>query len=289
VTGLLGGVLGVIEIGVRPYWTITLPFSMVVRWDALAAGLVTVAAIVLAAWLARTLDRSAAARTLHAEDLIYIVIAVLPGAIIGGRLVHGLAFIDVYSADPGALLDPTRGTLSMLGAVVGGTISGMFVAHVLGAPWRRWLDVAAPVLLLTIAGAKFAQFLGGGGQGLPFDQPWAVAFLGDGPWTSPMPGTPAHPAQLYEAFWALAGLLIVSVIGFGRLRHGLLYLVALSWWLVGRFVIGFTWRDEVVVGPLRAEQAMALAALVVAALLAVAARRRRPARTAPVDPVPVIG
>jgi prolipoprotein diacylglyceryltransferase len=311
VEGLVSGLLGVIQIGVRPYWTIAEPLALVLRWDAIAAGVTAIAAIIIAALLARTVDDMGLFRPMRLDDLIYIVIGIMPGAAIGGRLLHGLAYIDVYAADPAALLDPARGTLSMLGAVVGGTLSGVFVARVLGTEWRRWLDIGAPMLLLTIAGAKFAQFLGGGGQGLPWDGPWAVAFLGAGPWTSVMPGVPAHPSQLYEAFWCLAGLLPLTWIdsfeavealpsGFRQeeewleerkargeevapfhLRFGLLYLFALGWWLAGRFLIGFSWRDDVTVGPLRAEQAMALVGLAVVALIVFAATRRPPVARVP--------
>jgi phosphatidylglycerol:prolipoprotein diacylglycerol transferase len=275
VAGLVGSLLGLIEIGVRPYWTISEPIALTLRWDAIAAGVTAVAAIVIAALLAHNADRPGTPRTLPAVQLIAIVIGIVPGAILGGRLVHGLAYLDVYAADPAALFDPARGTLSMLGAVIGGSLTGVIVAQALGTEWRRWLDIAAPTLLLTIAGAKFAQFVGGGGQGAAWDGSWAVAFVGAGPWTSPLPGVPAHPAQLYEAFWALAGLLIVAGIGSGRLRPGRLYLVALAWWFVGRFVIGFWWRDELVVGPLRAEQAMALIGLIVVAAPFIAGARRR--------------
>ena len=312
--GLAGSLLADIQIGVRPYWTIFEPFQLQLRWDAIASGITVVVAIVIAALLARTVDDLGLFRPMRLDDLIYIVIGIVPGAVIGGRLLHGIDFMDVYATDPGALLDPGRGTLSMLGAVLGGTLSGVFVARVLGTEWRRWLDIAAPILLMTIAGAKFAQFLGGGGQGAAWDGPWAVAFLGAGPWTSVMPDLPAQPSQLYEAFWALAGLLPLTWIdsfdvvaalppGFRQeeewleerkargeevapfhLRFGLLFLFALAWWLAGRFLIGFSWRDEVSIGPLRIEQALALAALAVVALLVVAATRRQPPRRAPVRP-----
>jgi prolipoprotein diacylglyceryltransferase len=319
VNGLLagGGLLGAFEVGLRPFWTLLDPPPLLLRWDALAASLTVMAAMALAAWLARRVDAFGALRPLRMDDLVYIVVGILPGAVVGGRLLHALAYLDTYAADPGALLDPGRGTLSLLGAVAGGTLTGIYVAHVLATPWRRWLDVAAPVLLFAIGGAKIAQFLGGGGQGTAFDGPWAVAFTGDGPWTSTFASVPAHPAQLYEAFWALAGLLVLSWfdavdvalrlprgfrqegawlagrrargddVAVGRLRFGLLYLVALAWWLVGRFVVGFTWRDDAVVGPLRADQAMALVGLaVVAALFAVATR---PGPAAPASDVPPVG
>ncbi|MFI5255524.1 MAG: prolipoprotein diacylglyceryl transferase family protein, partial [Candidatus Limnocylindrales bacterium] len=204
---MISGLLGTITIGVRPIWTIDFPISLVLRWDALAAGVVVVAAILLAAAMARTVDDFGAFRPLRLDDLVYIVMGILPGALLGGRLLFGLDYLSVYSADPAALLDPARGSISMLGVVLGGTLSGVFVARVLGTEWRRWLDVAAPVLLLAIAGAKFAQFLGGGGQGQPWDGPWAVAFVGAGPWISFPPDVPSLPALLYVAFWTLAGLL----------------------------------------------------------------------------------
>ena len=53
---------------------------------------------------------------------------------------------------------------------------------------------------------KFAQLLGGSGQGAPFDGAWAVAFAPPGPWVSPLPGVPAHPSQMYEGLWLLAAL-----------------------------------------------------------------------------------
>ena len=301
--GLLGELLGVIEVGARPFWTIIDPAPPWLRWDFIAAGVTVVGAIALTAWLARTVDDLDPPRPLRVDHLLYIVLGMLPGAVIGGRLLHGLAYLDVYAADPGGLFDAGRGTLSLLGVVAGGTISGITVARLLASPWRRWLDLAAPVLLLAIAGAKFTQFLGGGGQGLPWDGPWAVAFLGPGPWKSVFPAVPAHPAQLYEAFWVLAGILPLSwldsagairrlplrlrqhegwlrarqaageEVAPGRFRFGLPYLFALGWWLAGRFAIGFTWRDDVVVGPLRAEQAMALAGLVAVALLVTIATR----------------
>jgi hypothetical protein len=40
--------------------------------------------------------------------------------------------------------------------------------------------------------------------------------------------------------------------------------VALGLWAIGRFLVGFTWRDATVLGPLRMEQLLALLVLVIA-------------------------
>jgi prolipoprotein diacylglyceryltransferase len=131
--------------------------------------------------------------------------------------------------------------------------------------------------LLAIGFGKLGQLLGGSGQGLPFDGPWAVAFLGDGPWVSANPTLPSHPSQVYEALWALIGIPIVLAWVAERRRltrggplagealprpdDGALFIAVLAWFLLGRVLVGFTWRDDLVLGPFNGEQLFALVAL----------------------------
>jgi prolipoprotein diacylglyceryltransferase len=226
------------------------------------------------------LTEPAPSTRLRLDDLAYIVLGIVPGAVVGGRVVHVLVYWDAYAVDLGRVFDTGLGTLSLLGAVLGGTLTGGYVASLLAAPVRRWADAAALPLLLAIGLGKLAQLLGGSGQGAPFDGAWAVAFLGDGPWHSLNPATPAHPAQLYEALWVLAGIPVALALAGAsadvrrvlpaaaqaRLRParttGALFAVALAWFLLGRVVVGFSWRDDQLAGPLNGEQAVALAILV---------------------------
>ena len=288
-----------------------------VRWETLALAAVIIVALVLAAWLAGRADPSgdpARERQLRRDDLLYIVVGALPGAVIGGRILHGLAFYDFYLNvdDPGALLDPERGSLSLLGAVLGGTLTATYVGWLIGAPLRRWLDIAIVPLLLAIGLGRFANLLGGAGQGAITDVPWAVAFAGGGPWRSLGADLPAHPSQVYEGIWALAGILVVAffVVPFvwrhmpqrlrerslgdpdsperqrfnisledlpppGRMSAGFLFGVGLAWWAVGRVAVGFTWRDEPIVSGLNVEQVAALIVLVGCFVLLLRALLRR--------------
>ena len=225
------------------------------------------------------------------DDMILIVGGVVPGAVVGGRLVHVVVFWDAYAAAPINILDPSVGTLSLLGAVLGGFLTGAYVARLLGAPVGRWADAAAVPMLLAIGLGKLALLLGGSGQGLPFDGPWAVAFGGVGPWISANPGMPSHPAQAYEGLWALIGTPIVLRLAGPRRRParvsrlvawadrstepGRLFVLALSWILIGRVLVGFTWRDDRIVGPFNTEQALALAVLVVTLAVFYLGSRRR--------------
>lgn len=268
------------------------------RWQTLGVTLALLVALGLVARVANHLPpvgpESAQPQgpraPLRVDDLAYIVVGIVPGAVLGGRLAHGLAHWSAYAAEPLRLLDPGLGSLSLTGAVVGGTLSALYVAFLLGAPRQRWLDAAAVPLLLAIGLGKLAQLLGGSGQGLALDAPFAVAFLGDGPWHSLNPAQPAHPAQVYEALLMLVGIPVAMALAgagaetrrllpaplaaaYARERApGMLFAVALAWFLVMRVAVGFAWRDEDVLGPMNAEQMLALVLL--AALLGGMALRR---------------
>jgi prolipoprotein diacylglyceryltransferase len=139
--------------------------------------------------------------------------------------------------------------------------------------------VAALPLLAGIALGKLAMALGGAGQGLPSDVPWATAYAGPGPWASLAPLIASHPAQLYEAGVALVAFIVLSAVvvagGFGQ-RDGRLFLVVVAVWALGRAVVAFAWRDAEVLGPLRADQLISLAVVAaIAGRLAWQARRGR--------------
>jgi prolipoprotein diacylglyceryltransferase len=200
---------------------------------------------------------------IRADDTLYVLLGVVPGAVVGGRLVHGLAFSDAYLADPASLLDLGRGSLSLLGAVLGGALSGAYVCRLLGHPVTAWADAATVPLLMAIGLGKLALVLAGGGQGAPLDAPWALAFQGPGPWLSAHPDTPAHPSQVYEGLFALAGIALCAF--YLRQRSwagsGGVFLFGLSWWVGWRGIVAFTWRDEpIFAGIIGAEQAATLLA-----------------------------
>ena len=258
--------------------TITLdfdPFVRVgdsgVRLETLAlAGIVLLALAVAALLAARTPTHDphvpawATAVDVHLrrDDLLFIVLGVIPGAVIGGRLGYVLIHLDYYSANPGSILDPNQGSLELGLAVLVGTLTGAYVCRLLDAPVGRWLHVAAVPMLVALALGELSRVLGGGGQGTATDLPWAVAYAGPGPWNALVPGTPAHPAQLYGALVAVVALAVVVILrrlGAFRAHDGSAFFVALLVWALGRCVVTFVWRDAAVLGPLRAGALIALA------------------------------
>jgi prolipoprotein diacylglyceryltransferase len=197
--------------------------------------------------------------------------------VVGGRLGYVLLHLDYYGADPGAIMDPAQGGLQLSIAVLGGTLTGGYVAALVGASVRGWMHVAALPLLVALEGGKAAMAWGGSGQGVASSDLPTTAYLGPGPWGSLGPGIPSVPSQLLEAgALALAGILLVALVaagGFQR-RDGRLYLAGGALWLAGRLAIATTWRDPAAVGPLNVDQLISIALLGILAVAWLVAGRR---------------
>lgn len=247
--------------------------GLVVRWQTVALAAVIATALIVAGLIARR-------DGLRLDDLLYLAVGVVPGAVIGARLGYAAIHLDWTAADPSSLLDPARGGLELAGGVAGGALTGLYVLSLLGAPIGRWATAVAFPLLLALAGGKMTMVLGGSGQGLPSDERWATAFLGPGPWASLAAALPSHPSQVYEAVGTIAVLLVLLVLssaGAMHRRNGLLLLLAIAGWAAVRAAVSTTWRDPVVAGPLGVAgllaAGLAVACLVMIVVLAVVARR----------------
>ena len=256
------------------------------RWDAIA--LVGVLLVAIGVWVLRL--RAVLGDALRFDDVCFVLLGAIPGAVVGGRLVHVLDYADSYLTAPLTSLDLGQGSSSLVGAVIGGSLSAAYICRLLGGSIGLWSDAAAiPVLLATGLG-KLALLLGGAGQGVATESPIGLSFAGDGPWRSIVPAVPAWPSQALEGVWALLGIPIVLVVERlihrgGRTSRGAVLLVALAWWLAGRALIALTWRDDRLLGPFGSEATATLVALGVV-LMALAAVWRAPVATPPHQAIP---
>lgn len=250
--------------------------DLVVRWGTLALVVVIVLALVLASLRARGVG-------LRADDVAFVAVGIVPGAVIGGRLGYLILHSGYYGSAPERLLDPSVGGMELGLAVVGGFITGSYVASLLGASVGTWLHVAAVPLLFALGAGKFSMVLTGAGQGLPSSAEWATAYLGPGPWGSLLPALPSIPSQAFEGIATLAILAVLTVTmilgAFGR-HDGRVFFVAIGAWAVARALVSTTWRDPVVAAGLNAGGLIAAAIAVGCAvgLVALTVRRGAAAR-----------
>jgi phosphatidylglycerol:prolipoprotein diacylglycerol transferase len=199
--------------------------------------------------------------TLGPGDLPFLILGIVPGAVLGGRLDYVLVHLDYYAAHPGSVLDPGQGALGLGLAVPGAILGSSVIARLVDIRLDRWLHAAVLPMLFVLGTGKLAGVLAASGQGAPSDLPWATAYLGDGPWDSLAAYLPSHPSQAYEAVLTIVILVVLGLAirsgAFGR-RDGSVLFVGIALWAVARIMVAATWRDAAVLGPLRAEQLILL-------------------------------
>ncbi len=163
--------------------------------------------------------RAATRRGLLANDVRWVIVAMLVGGVLGARLVYSL---NANPATGGlALLALPRGGLSAVGAVLGGLAGGAVVGVARRQHLGQLLDAAALSWAGGVAVVRLGCFLRGCDFGSRWDSesPWArlgifprwenelglgspafVAHLQAG-WVQPSDGAslPVYPTQLYEA------------------------------------------------------------------------------------------
>jgi phosphatidylglycerol:prolipoprotein diacylglycerol transferase len=230
----------------------------VVRWETIGIAGAIFLALLLAGIGARTME-------LRGDDLLFVVLGTVPGAVIGGRLGYVLLNPAFFADRPAAILDPGIGSLELGLAVVGGALTGGIVAALLDGTVGRWFHIAALPVLVALGSGKLAMVLGGRGQGVPSDADWATTYLGAGPWGSLAPELPSVPSQALEGLATMVVMLVVmGVLAVPGLRRpdGRVFLVGVGLWALARLIVSSTWRDPVVAGPFRAEQLIDLGIVV---------------------------
>jgi phosphatidylglycerol---prolipoprotein diacylglyceryl transferase len=258
--------------------------GLVVRWQTVALAAVIAGALIAAGLMARRVD-------LRPDDLLFIAVGIVPGAVIGGRIGYVLLHLDYYGSRLTAIVDPAAGGLELGLAVVGGLLTGSYVARLLGAPIGRWMHLAVLPVLFVLGAGKLTMALDGAGQGQPSAAAWATAYLGPGPWGSLAPALPSVPSQLLEGSVTLLITLVITlvlVLGAFRSRDGRVLLVGLAAWAVGRALVSLTWRDPAVVGSLNMGTLIAagIAVGLLIALAAMSARRGGRVEAAEEEPPP---
>jgi phosphatidylglycerol:prolipoprotein diacylglycerol transferase len=264
--------------------TVQLLGDLTVRWGSIALVAVLVGALVVAGLLARAGD-------LRPDDVAFVAVGVVPGAVIGARLGYLVMHGGTFGSAPEKLLDPSIGGLELGLAVVGGFLTGSYVASLLGPSVGRWLHLAALPVLFALGAGKLTMVLTGTGQGTPSDADWATAYLGPGPWGSLVPALPSNPSQAYEGIGTLAVLAVLTIVvilGGFRNRDGRLFFVAIGLWAIVRAAASMTWRDPIATGGLNAGGLIAVGiAIGCAVALLILTVRRRGSATDDADDQPV--
>jgi phosphatidylglycerol---prolipoprotein diacylglyceryl transferase len=194
-------------------------------------ALAVAAAVLIASFEARRRGQSV-------DDLLNMLLLILPLGIVGARLYHVIDQWAYYSQNPSQIIGG-RG-LGIFGAVIGGAIGLIIYTRWKKLSTLTWLDIVAPGLILAQAIGRWGNFFNQELYGYPTNLPWGI-------YIDPahrLPGfenyTHFHPLFLYESLLNLIGFGLLMYVGrkYGkRLLPGELFVGYVIYYGIVRFIL----------------------------------------------------
>jgi phosphatidylglycerol:prolipoprotein diacylglycerol transferase len=203
------------------------------------------------------------------EDAIYssIIWAIIFG-LLGARIIHILDNVDYYAACPGRIIAFWEGGLAWYGGLIGGILAVVICARIKGFSLARFVDIAAPAVILGLAIGRIGCTINGDACGTPTSLPWGIiythpdAFI---PWE--MRGVATHPAPIYEIMWDMIIFATLWRLR-GRLKpEGSMLLSLIAMYSFGRFFISWVRAEPEVLGPLHQAHIISLVLFIAATAL----------------------
>ena len=213
-----------------------------VHWYGILIATAALAGALLATRVARWLGEDPD----HGWSMLLLVMV---AAIIGARLYHVIHLWEHYAANPIEIPQIWNGGLGIPGGVAGGALAVLFYTRRSGLSTARWMDIAAPGLLLGQAIGRLGNFVNQELYGpptslcgtdfppcLPFGIPIDAVHRAGTEWdaiTYPVDTTQFVPLFAYEAVLNLIGMAVIlfAIRRFGpRLFAGDAALMYLMWY-----------------------------------------------------------
>ena len=184
---------------------------------------------------------------LPVKEILFLLVYVIVGALIGARIVFIITNIGVMIEDPSTILPIIiNGGLVFYGGVLGGIGMGYLYIRQYGLDPIKYSNLFIVAVPLGHGCGRVGCFMAGCCHGKPTDSVMGVVFDFDP--TYPYYGVRVHPTQLYEAFFNMV-LFITMATLFFKFRHKHRPYVFVSIYLVAygifRFINEFFRGDDI--------------------------------------------
>jgi phosphatidylglycerol:prolipoprotein diacylglycerol transferase len=195
--------------------------------------------------------------------------------LIGARLVHVGGNWNFYRTAPHKIFFIHEGGLTVNGAIL-----GVFICTVVYARWKQldlWklvdvLAIAAPIAFIV---GRIGCTINGDVWGLPTNSSWGLVYWHPNSFVPPeLLGVPTFPAPILHQLWNIGLLLLLLTLRKRLPGDGILFVIYLVFYALGRFVVNIWQPGEVLILGLKFFQIVALLFMLLGLALIFYLRRR---------------
>lgn len=200
---------------------------------------------------------------LKKDIMVDLVVFAIPISIIFARIYYVVfeweRYVDGPWWGPFAIWE---GGIAIHGALIGAVLTAIVFARVRKVPFWQIADIAAPSLILGQAIGRWGNFMNQEAHGGPISEATYNSFhqyLPDFIMNQMcIDGVMYHPTFLYESIWNILVFILLLVLRRKNLMRGVVFLVYLMSYSVGRFFIEGMRTDSLYGGGLRAAQVVSI-------------------------------
>lgn len=219
---------------------------------------------------------------LDGDRALDAVIGGIVGGIVGARAYYVLLRWDEYAGDWKSIFNSRGGGLAIYGGLMGAVLVGLIICKIRKVKMLPMLDVAVIGFLIGQGVGRWGNFVNqeafGTNTGGLFGMTGGTiqqtiinesAYIDGSMYQAGLEISEkyaVHPCFLYESVWCLLGFVILAWYSKRRKYDGQLLLMYLAWYGAERFVVEGLRTDSLMLGNIRASQALS-AVLVIASVV----------------------
>ena len=254
---------------------------LLITWHGVFSVLGILAAARLGLWL---LEKDKIDVSNGADGVTWMVVL----GLVGARVLYVWENFKFFSGQLIHVFYITEGGISQWGGLFGAILGAYIWARRAKFSFWKAIDAGGPAAMIGLAVGRIGDVINGEHHGTPTNLPWGVEYVN--PDTLGQPGVVVHPEVAYEMILML-GLLAVLLPFHQRLKaklpNGVMGLVYLGLYGLGRCWLSYFRTDPAIIFGLRQAQLASLLMFVVAVVvIPILIRRSRAGREAP-DAEPV--
>lgn len=201
--------------------------------------------------------RRASKHGLKDDDVLDVIIWMLPIGVIGARAYYVLFNLNMYHSFSDAI-NIRNGGLAIHGGLIFAIATVILVCKKKKISSLKMLDLFMPVVALAQSIGRWGNFFNGEAHGGPTDLPWAII----------VDGQSVHPTFLYESIWCLMLFFFLSWWTENKQKfdgeilclYGILYSIE-------RFLVESLRTDSLMIGPFKQAQVLSLVVIIAGIIL----------------------